>query len=279
MRKLFAVIILLFSHLNGYCQTDSSKTEVIIIGTMHYGNKYFNHKTLYQLIDSLNPDIILNESNNQHKQVFGLKTARFLKVFKPTIEQLTLQTFKKRNKSILMLPYDTTFQNPKATKNPLKAEYRARVKYVKKETKTESRVFDSLHIAKKDAADSIKLSTYITKRNIYFRSFKEMKLGEINDPQFYNTAGEICKDDQELILPLIKKYVKDTTLYKEFESNLSFWNERNNFMVSQIENIAKSNPKKRIIVLTGLYHKYFLVNKLSNQNRNNIRLTALGKEI
>ena len=88
---------------------------------MHYGNKHFNHKTLYQLIDSLNPDIILEESNLEYKQVFGLKTARFLKIFKPSIEQLTLQTFKKRNKSILILPFDTTFQNPKATKNLLNA--------------------------------------------------------------------------------------------------------------------------------------------------------------
>jgi hypothetical protein len=50
-------------------------------------------------------------------------------------------------------------------------------------------------------------------------------------------------------------------------------------MARQIENISKLNPKKRIVVLTGLNHKYFLVNKLSTKNINTVKLTELGKEL
>ena len=82
-----------------------------------------------------------------------------------------------------------------------------------------------------------------------------------------------------MIAPLIKKYLKDTALSKEYENKLLFWNERNNYMARQIENISKLNPKKRIIVLTGLNHKYFLVNKLSTKNINTVKLTELGKEL
>jgi hypothetical protein len=78
MRNVFAILLLLQFYFNGYCQIDTSKTEIIIIGTIHTGNKYFNHNTLYKLLDSLNPDIILKEYNQVYKSVFGLKTATFL---------------------------------------------------------------------------------------------------------------------------------------------------------------------------------------------------------
>jgi hypothetical protein len=279
MRNVFAILILLQFYFNGYCQIDTSKTEIIIIGTIHTGNKYFNHNTLYKLLDSLNPDIILKEYNQVYKPVFGLKTATFLKIINPSIEQLTLQTFSKRNKNIIILPYDTTFQNHNTKKNQKKAEYYARKGYIKEEARIESEVFDRLQIATKEYLDSIYLSNYITKRNNYYTLIADKKLGEINDPQFYNTAKELYKDDEEMIAPLIKKYLKDTALSKEYENKLLFWNERNNYMARQIENISKLNPKKRIIVLTGLNHKYFLVNKLSTKNINTVKLTELGKEL
>ena len=79
MRNVFTIIILLICYYNGYCQIDSSKNEVIIIGTIHTGNKHFNHKTLYKLLDSLHPDIVLYEYSEEYKPVFGLKIATFLK--------------------------------------------------------------------------------------------------------------------------------------------------------------------------------------------------------
>jgi hypothetical protein len=221
----------------------------------------------------------LYEYSEEYKPVFGLKIATFLKIFKPSIEQLALQTFSKQNKSIIILPYDTTFPKQKIIKNKKKAESINRKLYMQKLTKIESAVFDSLLIATKNYLDSIKLSSYITKRNNFYRSLKDKKIREINEPKFYNIAGELYKDDKEIILPLINKYLKDTALYKEFENNLLFWNERNNYMARQIENISKLNPAKRIIVLTGLNHKYYLVNKLSNNNTNNVKLTELGKEL
>lgn len=264
MRKVITITILLLCHLNGYCQTDSSKSEIIIIGTIHSGNKYFNHKTLYLLLDSLKPDLILDEDSEIFKPVFGLKTATFLKIIKPSIEQLALQTFSKRNKKIIILPFDTSFATKQDSKNQIKTEILARKNYIKNQIKVEAAIFDSLQIVRKDYLDSINFENYIFKRNNYYDSFKNKTLEEINEPKFYNIAGDLYKDDEELILPLIKKYLKDSLLIKEFEKDLVFWNERNKYMARKIENISELYPKKRIIVLTGLNHKYFLINKLSS---------------
>jgi hypothetical protein len=265
MRNFFTITILVLYQINGYCQTDSSKNEVIIIGTIHTGNKNFNHKTLYLLLDSLMPDIILDEDSEIFKPVFGLKTATFLKFLKPSIEQLALQTFSKRNRNIIILPFDTAFAIKQSSKNQVKNEILARKQYIKNQIKLEAAIFDSLQIVTKDFIDSLNLANSISKRYKYYESFNDKNLKEINEPTFYNIAGDLYKDDEELILPLIKKYLKDTILIKEFEKDLVFWDKRNKYMVRKIESISELHPKKRIIVLTGLNHKYFLIKKLSNQ--------------
>ena len=114
-----------------YSQKDSVKTEILIIGTIHTGNKNINHKILYQLLESLNPDIILDEDSQKYKPVFGLKTARFLKIVKPSIEQLALQTFLKRHPNAIVLPYDTTFASQQNKQKQKRLEYKARIKYLK----------------------------------------------------------------------------------------------------------------------------------------------------
>jgi hypothetical protein len=78
-RQLMRIaIIILVSFLNytiSLGQSVLSKTEIIIIGTIHTGNKHFNHKTLYEILKRLNPDIILKEHSEKYKRVFGLRTA------------------------------------------------------------------------------------------------------------------------------------------------------------------------------------------------------------
>ena len=60
MRNLITLVLLLIINTKSFGQADSSKTEIVIIGTIHTGNKFFNHKTLSKILKKLNPDIILN---------------------------------------------------------------------------------------------------------------------------------------------------------------------------------------------------------------------------
>ena len=262
MRRLFTLTISCLFFLQSFGQTDTSKTEIIIIGTIHSGNKYLNDKTLYKLLKSLNPDIILDEYSEKYKLVFGLQTATFLKIAKPGIEQSALQRIARRHKKIVILPYDTAF---------------ARKQYIKESIKFESLLYDSLSTIKKEHLDSMKYGAYTAKRDNYHELFQTQDLQKLNEAKVYTLGGELYKADKELILPLIKKYIKDSSIARKFEADLKFWNDRNNFMVRQIEKISTLNPGKRIVVLTGLNHKYFLTEKLTGNYGNNIKLTEISE--
>ena len=244
MRNLITLVLLLIINTKSFGQADSSKTEIVIIGTIHTGNKFFNHKTLSKILKKLNPDIILNEDSEKHKPVFGLKTAKFLKIAKPDIEQLALQTFSKENKNVNIFPYDTNFVS--------------RIKYKRKINKIHSLFFNRLNAAKMSQEDSISYADYANLRNDYGEFIMRATLVEINQPDIIDIARKKYELEETVILPIARKYLDDFLLIDEFEKNLLFWNARNQFMVRQIISYINKYPKKRIVVLCGLNHKYFL---------------------
>ena len=63
-------------------------------------------------------------------------------------------------------------------------------------------------------------------------------------PQILNTKE--LSDDLEKFLP----------------AHMSYWDIRNMAMVKNIVNHIKNNPNKRIVVLTGYYHRYYLIDEL-----------------
>lgn len=83
----------------------------MIIGTIHSGNSYFNHKTLFNYLEKNNPDVILQEQVTSFKRVFGLRTAKFLRIWKPSIEQLALQKYSTHYKNVEILGFDTAFDS------------------------------------------------------------------------------------------------------------------------------------------------------------------------
>ena len=272
MRKLFATSTILLIYFNSYSQTDSSKTEVIIIGTIHSGNKNINHKTLYKLIESLNPDIILDEDSQKYKPVFGLKTAKFLKIAKPSIEQLTLQTFLKRNQNAIVLPYDTAFATHQHGKKQKRIEYKARKKYIKNLEYVRQSFHDNLFNVKKTNIDSAIYAEFAIKHNYYYSLFDTSTLGRINRKDMIDMSRDIKNLEELVVLPLGKKYISDSFLVNNFSNEIQFWNQRNDHMVKKILYYTKQFEGKKIVVLTGLNHKYYLQDKIGDSKKSNVKI-------
>ena len=85
----------------------------------------------------------------------------------------------------------------------------------------------------------------------------------------FEVTGEkeisIREMERNIIAPLADKYVYDKILVNEFKEELSFWIARNDYMVKRILEVTRNQNGKKIIVLTGLAHKYYLVEKLRNE--------------
>lgn len=278
MRNCFIIPIILLSFLNGYSQTDSLKTEILIIGTIHTGNKNINHKILYQLLESLNPDIILDEDSQKYKPVFGLKTARFLKIVKPSIEQLALQTFLKRHPNAIVLPYDTTFASQQNKQKQKRLEYKARIKYLKNIEAAIQSFHDSLFNAKKTFTDSTIYADFANKFNYYYSLFDTSTLGRINRKDMIDRCRELKNLDEAVILPLGKKYISDSSLVNNFSNEIQFWKERNDYMVKQILNYSKLYKGKKNVILTGVNHKYYLQDKINDLKKNHIKMVEFFNE-
>jgi len=263
MRSVIILIISLLIYSASFGQIAPTKTELIIIGTIHTGNKNFNHKTLYNVIKRLNPHIILYENSEKHKPVFGLKTATLLKIAKPSIEQLALQTFTKRNRNTLILPYDTTFSRRQYLKNII----------VVKQT-----YYNSLYSSKKSIQDSIIYADFAYKHNIYYSFIDSSTLSRINQKDVIDKSRELHYLEEKLLLPLGKKYISDSLIFTNFFNEIQFWNYRNEHMVNQILNYSKQFAGKRIVILTGLNHKYYLQDKLGDQKENNVKIIEFVNE-
>jgi pheromone shutdown protein TraB len=72
---------------------------------------------------------------------------------------------------------------------------------------------------------------------------------------------------------LLQKYFPNTALTNWHLHNQTFWELRNNYMTRQIIRMAETHKGEKIVVLTGLSHKHYLLDKLGEVN--NVSYTLL----
>ncbi len=86
------LLVILFSLLitgcgsSSFAQSSSAKTAVLIIGTVHSGNRHITPKTLGKVLSDFSPDIVLIEQDEDFKPVFGLLAAYWLRIVRPSLD-------------------------------------------------------------------------------------------------------------------------------------------------------------------------------------------------
>ena len=249
----------------GYIAAEAeNKTEIQIIGVLHSGNKNINYKVLSNFLVEQNPDIILWEQEDEFKRVFGLLTAYRLKIARPPAEQMALQKLTQKNKSITILGFDTTIKSRKD--------------YLKKIIKIDDSIHEELYHARLTVEDSLAYDKYAKLRNETFDQYLEGTLSNINSPAVYEKEISIREMEKTIIAPLADKYVNDKILVNDFKEELSFWIARNDYMVKRILEVARNQNGKKIIILTGVAHKYYFVDKLNNHPGINLNLNNLNSQ-
>ena len=270
MKHPFLGICFLFiSNLSSFAQQSEELTEILIIGVNHSRTKKINYNKLYQLLEKNKPDLILWEQSEDFISVFGIRTGYRLKLISPGTEQLALQAFNKKNKLIPILGFDTSFSsrendvNESILRNHYSKEERiAKKNYVKESIRINDTFFTKLYQSKLNNEDSLKYRAYADLHNNY-----------IDD--IYNKSKKMEEMESNVIIPLARKYMIDSITLNEYISDLNFGKARNRYMVQKILDIAYTHKGKRIIVLTGLNHKYFLIDEINKQAMMNLKLLDL----
>lgn len=283
MKQLLLVIFFYFTtNVFVFAQQTEKLTEILIIGVNHNRTKKINYKKLYQLLEKNKPDLILWEQSEDFVSVFGLRTAYRLKIFSSGTEQLALQVFNKKNRSIPILGFDTSFSSRKndikesvSSKQYSKEERVSKKNYIKESIRINDSFFTKLYQSKLNNEDSLKYRTYVNFYDNYVDDIYNKSLEEINLPSIYNKAKEIEEMESNVIIPLARKYMIDSIAFNEYIKDLNFGKARNSYLAQKVLDIASAQQGKRIIVLTGLSHKYFLTNELNKQTKMDLKLLSL----
>lgn len=253
-------ISLLFSLIFSVCLF-AQQTKIIVIGNIHQPVPNYNSDTIVAILNKIKPDFLLQEIDSSFFHA------------------------------------DFTFKNP-----PKENEGLASVKYIIKNTKTQMRPFDfegrneyrKINGFNPTEGLAIKLLDSLYKENkltrgetaIYKRYndlLEPLKIAASKDPKSFNNSinDKICEERQyyqyQKLLSIMKNRSEFANSYytkadgqkisylKGFQLASEFWDLRNKTMAKNILHIAKENPGKNIIVLTGFMHRYYIISELKEQ--------------
>lgn len=252
-------IILCLTSLFSNAQIDNKKkkTELIVIGTVHFPTKKINMDTIYRVLENLKPDMILMESDMTN---FNSDFT-----FKKTYDE---------NEWNAILKYKTNFKN--TLFRPI--EFEGRNNYRKQNgiqnsdaVVNEINTLDSLNLLslkhKKIWSRFIELSNSLNELdNSSLREINSIATSNlVNERQFYQyqKLNEIVEENDKFIKLKIETANKDNISFRELYNRYCYFETlRNRTIVDNILKWKTQYPDKKIVVLIGFYHKYFLVNEL-----------------
>ena len=249
MRSILLACLLLAT-IQSFAQTTPSRLK--IMGTLHTGNNHFNEKQLIDAINAYNPDVVLWEYSEGYKPVWGLGIAMGLGIANPEIEQKALQKILRKQKDLVVLGFDTSFE---------------RKQFINKRISTSIEVESQLLLAfqqgKMNEAEARNYRRAVIVDSAYFEFVQDTTLERINKKDIVDVSRQRHIDEKNILLPLAKAYI-DSSTASAFEEIVQFWEVRNTYMCQKIKEYHRSYPGKRILVLTGLDHKYYLTDCLRN---------------
>ena len=239
MRLLFtlALVIVLV--------TASGQTRLYILGTVHNSTKNYTADSILNILIKLQPDLILQE----------LDSSFFTAEFKLKKELTT-------NESIGVKKYISTYPTPVRP-----YEISGRNEYY--------RAHNTFKLEKEsaDKLKSIKKKLDSKQKRMYSDFLKlNKRLGEVGEKTPFqinqSSTYDLVEKRQGLMykgLLTIYESREELSDFREFyKENGDFWDRRNKAMAKNIISFIDMTEfkNKTIVVLTGFYHKYYLLNEL-----------------
>ena len=248
MKKVLIILLFLVVVSISYGQK-----QIWLIGTAHEEKDYINADSIIYALNKINPDLILVELEAK----YFTKDYRFNLELYPdllsTNENIASHNYQQLH-TVKLRPFEIEGRN----------EFYRSENYFENETQ----MFDEmLHLYKNNKLSEncktdfeILLSTLDSYSKVKFRS-----LSEANSDVATKFLALTNKINFDLMISIVKQTKELEKWLKFSELRKDFWNRRNKAMFHKINGYSKEYPDKKIVVLVGNDHKYFLL-ELLKQN-------------
>ncbi|WP_020528467.1 hypothetical protein [Flexithrix dorotheae] len=253
MRKGFIIYITAFLLIS--CR--QKKTELILIGTVHSPVENFNSDSLYNILLSIKPDLILYEVDSS----FFTPEFKFKKEMSSN-EYLATTKYIEKFK-IPIRPYDFTGRN----------EYRKNIGSRPTDSKALG-LLDSLYWSNslnQESKNTYKeylvvdscLNALAYLGPVNFNQLSTDSLAQLRQSFQYDKLMKVMNTTPVFSEKYAIKPDGDSISYNDgFSKAAEFWHMRNQAMGKHIRQFISLNPGKRIVVLNGFFHRYYLRSEL-----------------
>lgn len=255
MKSILLFLFLIFS-LSAFSQKkETRKTMLYVIGSVHFPTKNINADTIYNAILTVKPDLILMEAGSQDFN----KDYTFKKYFDEN-EYNAILKYKSKFPKTNIRPFDIEHRNEKRKRLGINGDNKASYFIDKR---------DSLHLLSTDQAEIWnKFVLVAEKLDLYSdKSLKEINCSTtdnlVSERQFYQykKLTEIINSIQEF--NNIIGSPNDTISLKEYNNRFCNFELQRNFEMSvNITSYLKKYTDKKILVITGFYHRYAILDLL-----------------
>ena len=236
--------------------------EVFLLGTVHKPTKQFNIDTLYNTLELIKPDIILYEYDSTGfdkqmnlKKYFAYILPIFLSKYQ-TNEGAAAKKYITLNEKVIIRPYEWSLRN-KWNKE----------KGILKTPDKILNLLDELYKQRKLTNEQTNILTTFYDLSKQLNSYADSTIYEINSKM----QDSICELRQNYQYHKIKEIIDKNDNLKDYRDFYviyeQYWDLRNKAMAENIFNYVKQNPKKRIVVLNGYFHRYYLRKELLQKQR------------
>lgn len=242
-----------------------TNSVVCILATVHQPTSAYNADSIVTILQAFQPDLILTEEDTMllktvhkgynetlQKPLFA-RLGRSFGFGKPEeIEGRAVRKYKINHPAVDIRPFDYEGRN----------DFYARNNTFSKESEISNNLEDlaSHHSL---TTEQEKTWTDYHKINDTLNQLTNQSPFYINQQAYYDLA-ERRQDYQYHKVADIVNANDSLKQYRDFyHSNALFWDTRNKSMAEHIINFIRLYPKKRIMILTGSMHKYYLLKELA----------------
>lgn len=265
---LICIFTLVHSFVVGQDQNhkDSGRNKIYIIGVVHSANEFRNSDSLFNILKDIQPNLILAETDtlsgyfkadytlveppNWYKMARKLKMGR-----KMPPEMEVLYSYLNYDATIKIFPFDIPIINRKAS---VASDNRKETEWVTSVNKA--------YFGKRIPSHLLPLFEQCLQSNNFYISLLDKSYSTINKTSVSDSIRLLMAMEKELN-PQLVETLPELNRFREWQvQNTADWLHRNEVMVKNIIRFTERTQAKKVVVLTGLLHKYILTDILNTYN-------------